>query len=164
MTVGVNLYNIIYKRKTYTILGVSAFACHVNIIKGGTMQKFQKKTEKSLYERLGGYDAIAAIVNDYIRAMRADPQFSRFSGGRGTDKKNRDLQLNIDILCSLTGGPCYYMGRDMKTSHAGLVITESEWDAQMKYIASALDKFKVPQKEKEEVLTIIENLKRDIVE
>jgi hemoglobin len=128
------------------------------------MQKFQKKTEKSLYERLGGYDVIAAIVNDYISAMRADPHFSRFSGGRGTDKKNRDFQLNIDILCAFTGGPCYYMGRDMKTSHTGLGITESEWEAQMKYIASALDKSKVPQKEKGEVLAIIENLKRDIVE
>ncbi|VVB91594.1 Bacterial-like globin [uncultured archaeon] len=128
------------------------------------MQKFQKESEKSLYKRLGGYDVIAAVVNDYVSAIRADPQFSRFSGGRGTDKKNRDLQLNIDILCALTGGPCYYMGRDMKTSHVGLGITESEWEANMKYMATALDKSKVPQKEKEEVLALVENFKRDIVE
>ena len=128
------------------------------------MQKFQKESEKSLYKRLGGYDVIAAVVNDYVSAIRSDPQFSRLSGGRGTDKKNRDVQLNIDILCALTGGPCYYIGRDMKTSHAGLGITESEWEANMKHVAAALDKSKVPQNEKEEVLAIIENLKQDIVE
>lgn len=128
------------------------------------MQEFQKKTEKSLYERLGGYDVIARIVKDYVTTIRADPQFSRFSGGRGTDKKNRDLQLNIDMVCALTGGTCYYMGRDMKTAHAGLGITESEWRANMRYMAAALDKSRVSTKEKEEVLTIIEGLKQDIVE
>ncbi|VVB95854.1 Uncharacterised protein [uncultured archaeon] len=56
------------------------------------------------------------------------------------------------------------MGRDMKTAHAGLGITEKEWEANMKYIADALDKSKVPEKEKEEVLTIVEGLKRDIIE
>ncbi len=128
------------------------------------MQEFQKKTEKSLYERLGGYDVIARVVNDYLGLIRADPQFSRFSGGRSTDSKNRALQLNIDILCVLTGGSCYYMGRDMKTAHTGLDIAESEWEANMEYIGEALDKSMVPKKEKEEVLTIIEGLKRDIVE
>ena len=129
-----------------------------------TMQEIQKKTEKSLYERLGGYDMIARVVNDYVSSIRADPQFSRLSGGRSTDSKNRAVQLNIDILCVLTGGSCYYMGRDMKTAHSGLGITESEWEANMRYIAEALDKSRVPKKEKEEVLTIVEGLKRDIVE
>ena len=128
------------------------------------MQEIRKKTEKSLYERLGGYDVIARVVNDYVSSIRADPQFSRLSGGRGTDKKNRDLQLNIDMICALTGGSCYYMGRDMKTAHAGLGITESEWKANMRYMAEALDKSRVPKNEKEEVLKIIEGLKQDIVE
>ncbi len=99
-----------------------------------------------------------------MTSVRADPQFSRFSTGRSLDSKNSALQLNIDLMCVLTGGSCYYMGRDMKTAHTGLDITESEWEANTKYIAEALDKFRVPKKEKEEVLTIIESFKRDIVE
>ena len=119
---------------------------------------------KSLYERLGGYDTIAGFMTDYIRRIRADPQFARFSGGRGSDKKNRDLQLNIDYMCKLTGGSHYYMGRDMKTAHAGLGITETEWSANVKFMAEALDEYEIPKREKEEVLTLLNHMKRDIVE
>jgi len=122
------------------------------------------KTEKSLYERLGGYDFIAAFMTDYVSRIRADSKFARFGGGRGTDKKNRDVQLNIDYMCKVTGGSNYYMGRDLKTSHAGLGITESEWEANMRYMAEALDKYKIPLKERKEVLAIVERMKRDIVE
>ncbi len=128
------------------------------------MQEIQKKTEKSLYERLGGYDVIALAVNDYVRSIRADPQFNRFISDRSIDSKSRTIQLNIDILCVLTGGSCYYMGRDVKTVHTGLGISEGEWESNMKHMAEALDKSKVPKKEKEEVLTIVEGLKQDIVE
>lgn len=122
------------------------------------------RAEKSLYERLGGYDAIAAFVTDYINRIRADPKFARFGTSRGTDKKKRDVQLNIDYMCKVTGGSHYYMGRDMKTTHAGLNITVDEWKANMMYMKQALDKYKVPQKEKREVLALVESMKRDIVE
>ena len=122
------------------------------------------KQERTLYERLGGYDAIAAIVTDYISKIRADQQFAHYSRGRGTDKKMRDLQLNIDYMCKVTGGCNYYMGRDMKTTHAGLGINEAEWKANMKYMAQSLDKHKVPTKEKEEVLALVEKMKPEIVE
>ncbi len=121
-------------------------------------------SEKSLYERLGGYDAIAAFVTDYIARVRADPNFSRFGTSRGTDKKNRDVQLNIDYMCKITGGSHYYMGRDMKTTHAGLGITQAEWEANMRYMAEALDRYKVPQREREEVLARVVHMKEDIVE
>ncbi len=107
---------------------------------------------------------IAAFVTDYVNRIRADPQFTRFSGGRGADKKKRDLQLNIDYMCKVAGSTNYYIGRDMKTTHAGLSITEAEWEANMRYMAEALDKYKVPRKEKEEVLALVEKMKRDIVE
>jgi hemoglobin len=122
------------------------------------------KAGKSLYDRLGGYDVIAAFMTDYVNRIRADPRFARFGGGRGTDKRLRDLQLNIDYMCKVTGGPMYYLGRDLKTSHAGLGITEDEWTANMKYLAEALDECKVSQKEKEEVLALVDGMKRDIVE
>ncbi len=120
--------------------------------------------EKSLYERLGGYDAIAAFVTDYINRIRADPQFARFGTSRGNDKKKRDLQLNIDYMCKVTGGTNYYMGRDMKTTHAGLNITEKEWQANMRYMTEALERYQIPLKEKREVLAIVENMTPDIVE
>jgi hemoglobin len=119
---------------------------------------------KSLYERLGGYDAIAAFVTDYILRIRADPLFARYGTSRGSDKKARDLQLNIDYMCKITGGSRYYFGRDMKTTHAGLGINEAEWKANMRYMAEALDKYKVLPKEKEEVLALVEHMRRDIVE
>ena len=122
------------------------------------------RPEKSLYERLGGYDVIAAFVTDYINLIRADPQFARFGAGRGSDKKKRDLQLNIDYMCKVTGGTNYYLGRDMKTTHAGLNINGPEWQANMRYMTEALERHAVPLKEKEEVLAIVDSMKRDIVE
>jgi hemoglobin len=122
------------------------------------------QSEKSLYERLGGYDVIAAFMTDYVNRIRADPKFSRFSAGRGTDKKKRDLQLNIDYMCKVAGGSNYYMGRDMKTTHSGLSITEEEWEANMRYMAEALDKYKIPERERKDVLALVEHMKRDIVE
>jgi hemoglobin len=122
------------------------------------------ETERSLYHRLGGYDVIAAFMTDYVNRIRADPRFARFSGGRGTDKKLRDVQLNIDYMCKVTGGPMYYMGRDLRTSHAGLNITEDEWQANMRYMAEALAAHNVPEKETEEVLALVAGMRRDIVE
>jgi len=119
---------------------------------------------KTLYERLGGYDVIASFMKDYISRIRADPQFARFGTGRGTDKKDRDTQLNIDYMCRITGGTNYYMGRDMKTAHGGLGITEAEWGANMKYMTEALDNHNIPAKEKVEVLALMDHLKPDIVE
>jgi hemoglobin len=69
-----------------------------------------------------------------------------------------------DQLCAATGGPCVYIGRDMKTSHAGLAITEKDWDASVKHLAVPLDKFNVPAKEKDDVLGAVSSLKKDIVE
>ena len=117
----------------------------------------------SLYQRLGKYDVIAGIVDDFLSHIRSDPQFSRFSG-RAQDSLKRARQLFVDQLCALSGGPCVYIGRDMKTAHAGLGITDAEWEANMKLMAASIDKFKVPKKEKEELLAIINGFRGSIVE
>ena len=70
----------------------------------------------------------------------------------------------VDQLCAATGGPCLYLGRDMKTAHKGLGITGADWDLSVKYLIATLDKFKVPAKEKDEVLAAIGAMKADIVE
>lgn len=120
--------------------------------------------EKSLYQRLGGYDVIAGIVDDLFAQMRADPQLMRFSAGRGVDSRNRSRQLTVDQLCSLAGGPCVYIGRDMRTSHAGLGVTREEWRITMRYLGQSLDRFKVPEKEKEEFVELFERYQDEIVE
>lgn len=124
----------------------------------------QQRSEKSLYERLGRYDAIAAVSDDFIARLANDKQLSRFLVGLSADSKKRLRQLVVDQLCEATGGPCIYIGRSMKASHAGLGITESDWQATVKHLVATLDKFKVPQKEKDELLAIASSLKGDIVE
>src|SRR4051812_25917353 len=92
----------------------------------------------SLYKRIGGYDVIAAVIGDLFTFMRADSRFARFSAGRSLDSRQRAQQLTVNLICSASGGPCFYMGRDMRTSHAGLQITESEWDASIEMTRKAL--------------------------
>lgn len=118
---------------------------------------------KTLYERLGGYDAVAAIVDELLRRMREDPMFARFGGGRSLDSIRRGRELLVNQMCELSGGPCVYTGRDMKTSHGGLGITTGEWEASLGHTRDALDYFKVPAKEKEEFVALFERYRGDIV-
>ena len=82
-------------------------------------------SQKTLYERLGGYDAIAAVANDLLPRLQTDTQLGRFWQHRGEDGVRREKQLLIDFLCSCAGGPMYYTGRDMKTAHKGMQISEN---------------------------------------
>ncbi|MBZ5593686.1 MAG: group 1 truncated hemoglobin [Acidobacteriia bacterium] len=134
--------------------------CLLLVVAWGILSGQQKL---SLYERVGRYDGIATIVDAYLKGVRADPQFARFSG-RGTDSLVRAKQLLKDQLCAMTGGPCVYMGRDMKTAHGGLGITEGDWAASMKYMAAALEKSHVAGNEKEEFLALIDSMKPMFVE
>lgn len=120
--------------------------------------------KKSLYNRLGGYDAIAAVVDDFIRRLATDPRFEKFFAGFSTDSKNRLRQHILDQFCVAAGGPCVYLGRDMKTTHGGLGITEADWDVAAKHLVEALDKYKVPKAEKDELLAFVTSQKKDIVE
>jgi hemoglobin len=103
---------------------------------------------------LGGYDAIAAVSDDFIGRMVEDKQLARFLVGLSDSSKARLRQLVVDQLCMATGGPCLYIGRDMKTAHKGLAITGGDWELAVRYLVASLDKFKVPPKEKDEVLVI----------
>ena len=119
---------------------------------------------ETLYKRLGGYDALAAVTDAFIGRLASDPQLGRFFVGHSKDSLGRIRQLIVDQLCAVTGGPCIYFGRDMKTAHKGLGITEKDWQASVSHLIATLDKFKVPQREKDEVLSAISSLRADIVE
>jgi hemoglobin len=123
----------------------------------------QDRPASSLYERIGRYDAIAGIVDQYLKGVRSDPRFSRFTG-RGADSLQRARQLLKDQLCALSGGPCVYIGRDMKTAHGGLAITGAEWAVSQKYMAAALEKSGAAAADQAEFLALVDSLKSQIVE
>jgi hemoglobin len=131
------------------------------VLAGSTAFAHEKGT---LYKRLGGYDALAAVVDEFIGRMVADPTLGRFFAPFSQDSKLRIRQLLVDQLCTATGGPCVYVGRDMKTAHRGTGITEADWDKAVGHLVATLDKFKVPQAEKDELLAILGPLKADIVD
>lgn len=119
---------------------------------------------ETLYARLGGYDAIAAVADDLLARLRADGQLARFWQHRGEDGVRREKQLLIDFLCASAGGPLYYVGRDMKISHRGLGINESDWQAFISHLETTLATFEVPAAERAEVLAFVASTKSDIVE
>ena len=121
-------------------------------------------TETTLYQRLGGYDAISAVANDLLPRLQADPLLARFWLHRGDDGIQREKQLLIDFLCSSAGGPLYYTGRDMKVTHKGMKISESDWSAFIGHVNATLDAFKVPQAERDDVIAFVQSTKSDIVE
>jgi hemoglobin len=121
-------------------------------------------SEKSLYERLGGYDAIAAVLDALMVRIKADDKLRRFYDHRGADGIAREQQLFIDYLCAATGGPMVYTGRDMKTLHAGMRLDEEDWKRGMAHLTATLDAFEVPEQEQREIMSFHENIKSDIVE
>ena len=118
----------------------------------------------SLYQRMGGYDVIAAVIDDLFAILHSDPAFARFFGGRSNDSAVRSRQLLVDQMCALSGGPCNYIGRDMKTSHSGLGITDFEWETNMKASDAALAKNGVGDAERADFLALFERYRDDIVE
>ena len=121
-------------------------------------------SKATLYERLGGYDAISAVASDLLPRLQADPLLGRFWQNRSEDGVKRERHLLIDFLCSSAGGLLYYTGRDMKTTHVGMKVSESDWAAMVGHLTATLDAFKVPQAERNEVLAFIQSTKADIVE
>jgi hemoglobin len=121
---------------------------------------------KSLYERLGGVYSIASVVDDFIErllindVLNANPAIKE---ARGRVPK-AGLKFHVTTLvCEVTGGPCKYTGRTMKESHTRLNINEAQWDAMVVEFRKTLDRFKVPSREQQELITIVGSTKKDIV-
>jgi len=119
---------------------------------------------KTLYERLGGYDAIAAVVDSLMVRLGEDPRLAKYFAGHGDDSKKRLRQLQVDLVCQSTGGPCIYLGRDMSTVHKGLGIDGIDWQTAITHLIGVLDSYKVPDELQKEVLMMMNNIKGDIVE
>ena len=121
-------------------------------------------SQESLYKRLGGYDAIAAVTDDFIGRLATNKDLSRFFVGLSDDSKTKVRQHIVDFLCNKSGGPCAYIGRTMKDAHKGLKITENDWNTAAGLLGDTFKKFNVPKKEADEVFALVSSLKNDIVE
>ncbi len=119
--------------------------------------------EKTLYQRLGERKAIVAVVDELFERKSTDKQLSRFFTNYDEEMKNRVKGNVVSLLCSATGGPDSYIGRDMATIHTGLNITENDWTIFEQIAAETMDKFNVQKKEREEVFAAVSGLKKDIV-
>jgi hemoglobin len=119
--------------------------------------------EPTLYQRLGGRDGISLVVDDFVANVVADNRINaRFKTLPPAQVFKFKTNLS-DQICDATGGPCSYLGKDMKTSHKGMNITEAEWNATVEALAKALDKNKAGAKEKQELLGALGPMKKDIV-
>lgn len=119
-----------------------------------------KPATTSLYDRLGGMQAITAVVDDFVGNVATDTRINaRFANANIPRLKTR----LVEQICAGAGGPCTYSGRDMKSAHAGMNITNDEFDALVDDLVKSLNKFKVPAREQKELLGILGPMRSDIV-
>jgi hemoglobin len=125
---------------------------------------------KSLYERLGGRAAIAAVVDDFVARAASDPavNFTRMGTAQEWDPTPENVahlkRMLVGLIGAVTGGPEAYQGRDMKAVHAGMKITGAEFTAIANDLKLTLDQFGVPEREQAELLKIVGSTRADIVE
>ncbi len=119
--------------------------------------------EPTLYKRLGGREGIRGVVDDFVAFLVADPRVNaRFT--KLTPAQVEKLKTNAsDQICDATGGPCSYLGKDMKAAHKGMNITEVDWNATVEDLIKALDKRNVAKKDQQELIGLLAPMKKDIV-
>jgi len=116
--------------------------------------------QPSLYQRLGGLDALDAVVSDALLNVAGDARINQRFKGTGLPKLKKNL---VDLLCERTGGPCTYTGLDMSAAHEGMNIRDDEFDALVEDMVKSFDKFKVPPREKGELMVALGKMKNAIV-
>ncbi len=119
--------------------------------------------EQSLYNRIGGYDEICAIVDGWFARMSEDPQFVFFNAGLSDFSRKKARQLTVDFLCEAMGGPCSYLGLDITTAHQGLGITERLLDESVDYLTEVLEHEGVADPGKAEILNLVRSYKESVV-
>ena len=143
-------------------LGIGAVA--VPVPAQDTMKS--EKKEKSLYDRLGKKKAIVAVVDQFVSNVAADSRINAFFKETASDPQRLAAFKGklVDQICQASGGPCKYTGKSMKEAHAGMGVSTADFTALVEDLVAALDKFKVGEKEKSELLSALGGMKGDIVE
>jgi hemoglobin len=126
----------------------------------------QSEKEKSLYDRLGGNKAIAAVVDEFVSRVAADGRINRFFAATASDQHRLSMfkRKLVDQICEASGGPCKYTGKDMKTAHQGMGISSADFNALVEDLAKTLVKFKVGKTEQDQLLGALAPMKPMIVE
>jgi hemoglobin len=135
---------------------VAIALCLSVVLSGGAVAQ-----EKSLYERLGGKDGIKAVIDELVTIVAADTRINKKFARSNVDRLKFML---VEQICAVTGGPCKYTGRDMKTAHKNMGVTEGEFNALVENLVKALDKYNVGEREKKELLNLLAPMKPQIVE
>ncbi len=143
------------RRTTLAVVGVIAV-----LAAGCASMQGDQAAKKALYDRLGGKPAIQAVVDDFIGNVAADRRINQRFAGTNIPRLKTML---VDQICEASGGPCKYTGKSMLESHRGMNISDGEFTALVEDLVKALDKFKVPALEKNELLTALGGMKKDIV-
>ena len=116
---------------------------------------------KSLYDRLGGGDAINALTESWVARVGGDDRANGKFVRTDIDRLKNEV---IDQLCEATGGPCAYTGRSMLETHAGMKVTAGEFDVVMQHLDATLDELNVPKTERDELIGLLRPMRDDIVE
>jgi hemoglobin len=148
-----------------SILGVFVIAGLIITVSSASVFG-QAMHEKSLYDRLGGQKALVAVVDEFVGRVAADKRINAFFAATASDPRRLATFKGklVDQICEASGGPCQYKGKDMKAAHMGMGISSGDFNALVEDLVGALDKFKVPQHEKDQLLGALAPMKADIVE
>jgi hemoglobin len=148
------------QRLTFVVLiGLVVAGC-ARSEKKSMMAEPSMATEQTLYHRLGGKEAISAMVDGFVVQVATDSRVNSFFATTNVPNFKR---LLVAQICEATGGPCTYTGRDMATVHQGLGITDADFNAVVEDLVVTLDTFKVPAQEKNELLALLAPMRKDIV-
>jgi hemoglobin len=138
----------------------AAVAVAVAVMLGSAGSASAQMAKRSLYDRLGGYSAISAVVDDFVANVAADKRINKFFAKANVPRLKARL---VEQLCQASGGPCVYTGADMKTAHAGMGVRNEDFDALVQDLVKSLNKFKVPKAEQKEIASVLLPMRKDIV-
>jgi hemoglobin len=138
----------------------AAVAIAVAVMLGSAGSASAQMAKRSLYDRLGGYSAISAVVDDFVANVAADKRINKFFAKANVPRLKARL---VEQLCQASGGPCVYTGADMKTAHAGMGVRNQDFNALVQDLVKSLNKFKVPKAEQKEIASVLLPMRKDIV-
>ena len=136
----------------------------VSALSGARLSAQVPVTPPSLYQRLGGYDGIAAYIALVFPRVAQHPELAHMFRGHGKDSQQRQFQLVVELVCQKTGGPCAYIGRPMPPVHDGLGITEANWTTFMKIISDGMEEKRYPADVRAEFLQVWRGFRDEVVQ
>lgn len=150
-------------RSTALIAGMLTLLASITLPAVASSQVGDESAQTTLYERMGGYDLIAAFVEDFFGRMAADPELQPLLGGINAAEGARIHQHFVDFFCARTGGPCLYHGRSMSAAHEGLPITDDHFGLVVGHMEDTLEDHGVARAERAEIMGMVRDLRDEIV-